>query len=113
FLPRWFAYRFLLISKLGSCTGLIENIDGLIGQKTIGDVAARLCNRRFESFVEIADLVKRFVAADDAFDYPQSLFFRRRFHLYALKAAFERAVFFDGLAIFGRGGRPDDLNLTA
>src|SRR5690606_38008898 len=104
---------FVLIAKLRASSGFVQNVDRLVRQKAVGNVPVRLCDGGFERFRRISDLVKSFVAFDDAFYDLKRIGFIRRSDLYRLKTAFESAVFFDGFAVFLRRCRADALYLAA
>ena len=51
--------RFL---QLGARAGLVDQIDRLVGQEPVGDVAARLIDRRLDRLVRVFDVMELLVA---------------------------------------------------
>src|SRR5579863_2490891 len=93
--------------------GFVDEVDGLVGQEAVGNIAVRVRDGKVDSVVGVGDGVKLLVPV---FDPEQNLggvglIRRRNFH--RLEAAFEGAIFFDGLAILTRRGGADALNFSA
>src|SRR6266446_5072817 len=92
---------------------LVDQVDGLIRQKTVGNIAIRMRDGKIDGFVGVGDGVEFFVAlfyAEKNF-YGVGFVWRRNFH--SLEAALERPVLFDRLAVFSGRGCADALNLAA
>ena len=111
--PRRFAAILLLVAELGTGTGLVENVDRLVRQKAVGDVAVRLLDGGGQGVLRVTKLMKRLVPLDDALDDLDRLGLGRRFDLDGLKAALKRTVLLDRLAKFAGRGRSDALNVAA
>ena len=78
----------------------VNQINGFIGQKAVGDVAVgqfcRRHNRRVGNFHAVVD----FVAVLQAAQNRNCVFHARFAHQHFLEAAFQRSIFFDVLAVF-------------
>ena len=48
--------------QLGARAGLVEQVDGLVGQEPVGDVAARLVDRRLDRLARVLDVMELLVA---------------------------------------------------
>ena len=59
--PRWTG-----VAQLGARAGLVDEVDRLVGQEPVGDVAARLVDRRLDRLARVLDVVERLVAVLDA-----------------------------------------------
>ena len=101
------------LAQLDAGAGLVDQVDGLVGQEAVGDVAVGVGDGEVDGFVGVADGVELLVAVLDADDDLDGVFFVGRRDLDGLEAALERAVFLDGLAVFGRRGGADALNFAA
>jgi len=101
------------LAELDARAGLIDDVDGLVGQKTIRDVAVRVRNGELDRVVGVADRMKLLIAILDAHDDLDGVGLIRRRHLDGLEAAFERAILFDRLAELARRGCANALHLAA
>ena len=101
------------LAQLDARAGLVDEVDGLVGQEAVGNVAARVRDGEVDRIVGVADRVELLVAVLDAHDDPDRVFFVGRRDLDGLEAAFERAVLLDRLAILGRRGCADALYFAA
>ena len=54
------------LAQLGARAGLVHEVDRLVGQEAVGDVAARLIDRGFDRFRRVLDVMERLVAILDA-----------------------------------------------
>ncbi len=101
------------LAQLHARACLVDQIDRLVRQETIRNVAVRSEHGRFDRFVGVADRMELLVAVLD----PEHDLYRvglvRRRHFHGLEAPFERPVLLDRFAEFGRGRRADALNLAA
>ena len=92
---------------------LIHQVDGLVGQEAIGNVALRQHGRgdqrRVLELHAVMDLVAFAQPAQDA----DGVFDRRFSHGHRLEAALERGVLLDVLAVLVDGGRADGVQLAA
>ena len=93
--------------------GLIDEVDGLIRQETVGDIAVGERGRRDKRVVvdahAVEDLIALFQAAEDG----DGVLHRRLIDLNGLEAALERGVLFDILAVLVKRGRTDAVQLAA
>ena len=101
------------LAQLDASAGFVDEVDGLVGQEAVGNIAVGMGNRKLDSGIGVADRVELLVAVLDAHDDLDGVGFVGRRNLDGLEAAFEGAVLFDGLAILGGCGGADALNLTA
>ncbi len=101
------------LAQLGARAGLVDEIDRLVGQEPIGDVAARLVHRGLDGFARVLDVVERLVPILHAEQNLDRLALGRRIDLDGLEAALERTILFDVLAVFGRRRRADAADLAA
>ena len=102
----------MLVTQLGAGAGLVKHVDGLVRQKSVGNVAIGLRNCGRKSLFGIAKLVKSLIAFDNSLNYLKSLGFGRRLDLDRLETTFESAVFFYRFAKFVWRGRSDALNIA-
>ncbi len=92
---------------------LVDQIDGLIGQEPVADIAIGELGRRNQRFVGNRHLVVRFVAVAQALENLDGLFDRRLADHHRLEAALEGGVLFDVLAEFVERRRADALQFAA
>ena len=101
------------LAQLGARAGLVDQVDRLVGQEAVGDVAVRLVDRRLDRLARVLDVMEALVAILDAEQDVDRLALARRIDLDRLEAALERAILLDVLAVFGRRRRADAANLAA
>ena len=101
------------LAQLGARARLVDQVDRLVGQEPIGDVAARLVDRGFDGFRRVFDVMERLVAVLHAGEHFDRFLLGRRIDLDRLEPALERAVLLDVLAVLGRGRRADAADLAA
>ena len=101
------------LAQLGARAGLVDEVDGLVGQEAIGDVAVRLVDRRLDRLARVLDVVELLVAILDAEQDLDRLALAGRIDLDRLEAALERAVLLDVLPVLGRRRRADAADLAA
>ena len=94
-------------------SSLVDKIDGLIGQKAIGDIAIRKFHRRFESFVGDLDLMMRLIAIAQPLQDGKTFLLVGLADNNRLKAPLQGGVFFNMLAVLIERRRTDALQLTA
>ena len=94
-------------------TGLVDQVDRLVGQLAIGDVAMRQRGRGHDGRIGDLDLVVHFVALLQAAKNRDGVFHRRLVHQHFLEAALERGVLLDVLAVFVERGGAHAMQLTA
>ena len=93
--------------------GFVDQVDCLVGQEAVGNVTVRVRYREVDGVVGVGDGVKLLVPVFNPEQNLGGVGFIRRWNFHCLEAAFERAVFFDGLAILAGRGRADALNFSA
>ena len=101
------------LAQFHAGAGLVDEVDGLVGEEAIGDVAVGMGDGEVDGLVGVADGVELLVAVLNAVDDLDGVFFVRRRNFDGLEAALEGAVLLDGLAVFGRRGGADALDFTA
>src|SRR6202158_500870 len=100
------------LAELDARAGFVDQIDGLIGKETVGNIAVRGVDRGAQRLVRIAVGVAIFVTLANPGDDLNGFLFVGHGHLHGLEAALERAIFFNRLAIFAGGGGTDALNFA-
>ena len=93
--------------------GLVNEVDGLVRQKAVGDIALAEHDGKAAHGVRDDDAVKVLIIAAHALEDLDAVVDARLGHRDGLEAALERRVFFDVLAVLGKRRRADDLDLTA
>ena len=103
----------LRMAQVAAGTGLVQQVNGLIGQEAVGDVPLRQAHRRVQHIGGNLHLVVALVIALDALHQGDGIGNAGLFHLHGLEAAFQSLILFDVLAVLGKGGGADHLNLPA
>ncbi len=93
--------------------GLVDQVDGLVGQKAIGDIAIGHDRRRDQGSVLDADAVMHLVFLAQAAQDRDRVFDGRLIDQNRLEASFQRGILLDVLAIFVERGRADAMQLAA
>ena len=93
--------------------GLVDEVDGLVGQKPVGDVAVREVGRGDERAVGDADAVVLLVALLKAAQNRDRVLDRGLGDQHGLEPAGERLVLLDVLAVLVERGRADGMKLAA
>ena len=101
------------LAQLHARAGLVDQIDGLVRQEAVRNVAAGGVDRGLDGVVGVGHGVEFLVAVLDAEQDLDGVGFARRRNLDGLEAALQRAVLLDGLAELGRRGGADALDLAA
>src|SRR5581483_1072536 len=101
------------VAQADAARGLVHEVDGLVRQEAIGDVACRELGRRLHRVVADGDLVVVFVARADAHEDRLRLLDRGLLDHHGLEAALERRVALDVLAGLVQRRRADALKLDA
>ena len=96
-----------------SRTGLVDEVDGLVRQEPVGDVAVGQRRRRDQGLVGDGDAVVRLVAVAQALEHLDRVRDRGLLHLDRLEAALERGVLLEVLAVLVERGGADGLQLAA
>ncbi len=93
--------------------GLVDQVDRLVGQEAVGDVAVRKLGRRDDGRVGDVDAVVDLVALLQAAQDRDGRLDRRLVDQHLLEAALERGVLLDVLAVLVERGRADAMQLAA
>ena len=102
--------RFL---QLRARARFVDQVDRLVGQEAVGDVAARLIDGRLDRLGRVLDAMELLVAILDALEDLDRLLLGRRIDLDRLEAALERTILLDVLPVLGRRRRADAADLAA
>ena len=92
---------------------LVDEVDRLVGQEAVGDVAMRQGRRGHQRGVLDPDAVMHLVALAQPAQDRDRVLDRRLVHDQRLEPPLERRVLFDVLAVLGERGGPDAVQLTA
>ena len=101
------------VAQAAAGTGFVQQVDGLVGQETVGDIALRQLDDGGHHRVRHAHAVVLFVVDAHALDDLDGFQNRGFLDLDRLKTAFQRGIFFNILAVLGKRRRADDLHLPA
>ncbi len=93
--------------------GLIDEVDGLVRQETVGDIAVGERRRGDKRVVVDANAVIDLIALLQAAQDGNGVLDRRLVDLHGLEAALEGGVLFDILAVLVERGRADAVQLAA
>jgi hypothetical protein len=94
-------------------THLVEHVNGLVGQETVGDVAVAEFYAGYNSLVAVCNIVELLVLGlDVAQDVHRFILCRRIYHN-LLETAVERAVLLDILAVLVERGSTNALEFAA
>ncbi|MNM52088.1 hypothetical protein D3C81_631600 [compost metagenome] len=93
--------------------GFVHQVDGLVRQLTVGDVAVRQRRRRDDGRVGDLHAVVHRVALLQATQDRNGVFHRRFTHEHLLETALQRGILFDVLAVFVQRGRADAMQFAA
>ena len=93
--------------------GFINQINGLIRQETIRDIALGQCRCLMADFIGNVHAVEGFIIAAHALEDFRGICDGRLRNGYRLEAALQGGVFLNIFAVFCEGCRADDLNFTA
>ena len=103
----------VLIVQVEVGTGLVDEVDGLIGQEAVGDIALGEQHSLTQNALGDLDAVVLLIIVGNALQDLERILHIRLVDRNRLEAALERGVLFDVLAILGEGRRADDLNFAA
>src|SRR5277367_3082811 len=101
------------LAQFHARSSFVDQIDGLVWKKAIGNIAIGMRHGKIDGLVGVGDGVKFFVTLFNSEKNFYCVGFVWRRNFYRLKAALERSVFFNRLAILRWGSSPDALNLAA
>src|SRR5690625_3248877 len=96
-----------------ACAGLVDQVDGLIGQEPVVDVAVRHGGCRHERLIGNRDPVVGFIAIAQPLENLNGVLQIGLFHLNGLEAALQSRVLLDVLAVFLKRCGADRLQFTA
>src|ERR1700680_939910 len=106
-------FRQRRLAKFYAGTSFVDQVDGLVGQEAVGNVAVGMRHCKIDGFVGVGDGVKFFVAIFDAEKNLDRVRLVRRRNFHGLEPALQGAVFLDRLTIFAGRGGADALNFAA
>ena len=101
------------MAQAAAGTGLIQKVDGLVGQKTVCNIPFRQLHTGAHNGLRHLHMMVCLIIALHAAQHVHGVVQRGFFHLYRLEAALQRLVFFDIFAVFGKRGGANHLNLAA
>ena len=101
------------LAQLYACSGFVDQIDCLVWQEAVGDIAIRMRYREVDGLVGVGDGVKLLVPVFNSEQNLGGVDFIRWRDFDRLEAALQRPIFFDGFAILARGGGSDALDFAA
>src|SRR5262245_24902880 len=101
------------LAQLGTRARLVDQVDRLVRQESIGDVAIRLIHRRFNCFGRVLDVMEGLVAIFHAGEDFDRFALGRRIDLDGLEAPLERPILLNVLPILRRRRRADATDLAA
>ena len=96
-----------------ACGGFVDQVDRLVRQKAVGDVAVRKRGRGQNRGVLDAHAVVHFVALFQAAQNRNRVFHGRLVDQHRLEAAFERRIFLDVFFVFVQRGCADGAQFAA
>ena len=99
--------------QIAAGAGFVQQVDGLIRQKTVGDVALAQGDHRRKHLGGHLYMVVLLVVALDAVHHGKGVGYAGLLHPHRLETALQRLIFFNVLAVLGKGGSADDLNFAA
>ena len=106
-------FRLRSLAQLYAGAGFVDQVNCLIWQEAVGNIAVRMRDGEVDGVVCISDGVEFFVAIFDAEQDLDCIGLVRRRNLDGLETPLERTIFLNRLAIFARRGCADALNLAA
>src|SRR5208283_5629663 len=101
------------LAKFHPGARFVDQVNGLVRKEAVWDVTVGKVHGIAQSLIGIADGVEFFVTLAHTGDYLDGFVFAGRGDFDGLKAALQRAVFFDRFPVFTRGGGTDALNFSA
>ena len=108
---QFLGHRFHLGAQLGG--RFVHQVDGLVRQEAVGDVAVGKLRRGDQRGVLDAHAVVQFVALAQAAQDGDGVLDARLVHQHRLEAALERGVLLDVLAVFVERGGADAVQFAA
>ena len=93
--------------------GLVDQVDGLVGQKAVGDITLAHLGGSAAHFIRNGHAVEGLIVRADTLENLGGLRNRRLADIHRLEAALQRGVLFDVLPVLLERGRADHLNVAA
>ncbi|KAF5070698.1 hypothetical protein DSECCO2_220090 [anaerobic digester metagenome] len=93
-------------------TGLVNQVDGLVRQETVRNIPLGEQHRLTQNAVAEFHAVERLILRSKPLQNLDGILDRRLVHRHRLEAPLQRRVLFDGLAVLGKGGGSNHLNLA-
>ena len=103
----------LRVHQANAAAGFIDQVDGLVGQEAIRDVAVTQGGRSHQCLISDRETVVRFVALLQTPQDFDGVVNRRLTHLHRLEPTLQGGIAFDVLAVFIERGGTDALELSA
>ena len=100
------------LAQLHARAGFVNQIDSLVRQKAIGNVAVRMRHREFNCLFGIRDRMEFLIPFLDSVDDLHCVAFIWWRHFHRLEATLQRTILLDRFAILARRRSADALNLT-
>ena len=100
------------LAQLHARARLVQEIDGLVRQKTVWDVAVREIHGVSNGFLRVTHRVELLVAVPHALQHADRFVLIRRRNLHGLEPPLKRTILLDRFAIFSRSCRADALDFT-
>ena len=97
------------VSERRARAGFVQQINRLVGQKSIVDITLGQKRAHFRYFVRNVNLVVFFIILLYSAEQSYCFLNGRLVYCNGLETAFKRAVLFDMLSVFGEGCRADNL----
>ena len=101
------------VCQIAAGTGFVQQVDGLIRQKAVGDVPLAQGDHRRKHLGGHLHMMVLLVIALDAVHHGKGVCHAGLLHPHRLEAALQRLILFDVLAVLVEGGGADDLNFSA
>ena len=100
------------VRQIAAGAGLVQQVDGLVRQKAVGDVTLAQGDHRGKHLGGHLHMMVLLVIALDAVHHGKGVGYAGLLHPHRLETALQRLIFFDVLAVLGKGGSADDLNFS-
>ena len=98
--------------RLHKACGFINQVDGLVRQETVTDIAVRKFHGSHERVVVQTHAMVRIESVLDATENRNRFLFAGLVNLHGLETAFQGGILLNVLAVFLRGGRTDAVQFT-
>ena len=101
------------MGQIAAGTGLVQQVDGLVGQVAVGDIPLTQGHSGVQHIGRHLHMVVLLVVVLDAAHHGQRISNAGFLHPHGLEPALQRLVLLDILAVLVEGGGTDDLDLAA